>query len=176
MAGFVLWFTGLSGSGKTTLARRVSAELARRGVHAEELDGDEVRQHLSRGLGFSRDARDENVRRIGFVAGVVERCGACAVVSTISPYAVMRDEIKRKLGTFVLVFTDCSMPVLVSRDPKGLYKRALSGELAQFTGVSDPYEVPAEADLHLHTDTETVDESLARTVAYLEQRSLIPRV
>ena len=175
MPGFVLWFTGLSGSGKSTLASLVSEELGRRGLHVERLDGDEVRRHLSRDLGFSREARDENIRRIGFVAKLVERCGACAVVAAISPYAAARDEVKRAVGTFVLVFTDCPVPVLVSRDPKGLYERALAGELRNFTGVSDPYEPPASPDVHLHTDVETESESLARILAHLEARSLIAK-
>ncbi|HEX4334382.1 MAG TPA: adenylyl-sulfate kinase [Polyangiaceae bacterium] len=175
MPGFVLWFTGLSGSGKSTLATMVTAELARRSVHTEALDGDEIRRHLSRGLGFSREDRDENVRRIAFIARIVERCGACAIVSTISPYAATREEVRKLMKTFVLVFTECSMPELVRRDPKGLYKRALAGELTSFTGVSDLYEPPVLPDVHCYTHLETEAESLAKIVTHLEERALLAR-
>src|SRR3954451_6603929 len=127
--GFVVWFTGLSGSGKSTLAAMLAAEIARRGVHVEALDGDEVRLHLSKGLGFSREDRDVNVRRIGFVAKLVARSGACAITAAISPYRDVRDEQRAHIGRFVEVFVQCSIPVLAERDAKGLYKKALAGEI-----------------------------------------------
>lgn len=172
--GFVLWFTGLSGSGKSTLTSMVAAELRRRGVHVETLDGDEIRKHLSRGLGFSRDDRDENIRRIGFVAKLIGRGGSCAIAAAISPYREVRDEVHRSIENFVEVYTECPVAVLAERDPKGLYKKALAGEIQNFTGVNDPYEAPTAADVHLHTDTETPGESLAKILACLEARGLIP--
>ncbi|HMJ11682.1 MAG TPA: adenylyl-sulfate kinase, partial [Polyangiaceae bacterium] len=122
--GFVLWFTGLSGSGKSTLSRAVAEQIRARGVHVELLDGDEVRKHLSHGLGFSREDRDENIRRIGYVASVAARCGACAIAAAISPYRATRDEIRRSAKNFVEVYTECPLAVLTERDPKGLYRRA----------------------------------------------------
>lgn len=174
LSGFVLWFTGLSGTGKSTLAGLVGDQIARRGLHVERLDGDEVRKHLSRGLGFSKEDRDENIRRIGYVAGVVERCGAVAIVAAISPYRAVRDEIRRSVEHFVEVHVDCPLSVLSERDPKGLYKRALAGELKGFTGIDDPYEVPTAAELHLRTDGESPAESAARVVTHLERAGLLP--
>jgi adenylyl-sulfate kinase len=172
--GFVLWFTGLSGSGKSTLSTLVAAELERRGVHVETLDGDEVRKHLSRGLGFSREDRDENVRRIGYVAGLVARSGACAIAAAISPYRNVRDEVRASTHPFVEVYTECPLPVLAKRDPKGLYRRALAGEIPNFTGVSDPYEAPVNPEVHLRTDREAPAASLARILERLEELGLAP--
>lgn len=171
--GFVLWFTGLSGSGKSTLASRVAEEIRRRGIHVETLDGDEIRKELSRGLGFSREDRDENIRRIGFAAGLVERCGACAIAAAISPYSAVRDEIRHKVRRFVEVYTECPLDVLKQRDPKGLYRKALAGEIPNFTGVTDPYEPPRSPEIHLHTDRETPDESVRKIVARLEELGLL---
>jgi sulfate adenylyltransferase len=171
--GFVLWFTGLSGSGKTTLSLLVASELAARGVHAERLDGDEIRQHFSRNLGFSREDRDENVRRLGFVAGIVERCGACAIVSAISPYRAGRDGVRRSVARFVEVFTECPLSVLTERDPKGLYKRAAAGELHHLTGVDDPYEIPEAPDVHLRTDEESAVASAKKILVFLEHAGLV---
>jgi len=173
MAGFILWFTGLSGSGKSTLARLTAAELERRGIHTELLDGDEVRTHLSRGLGFSREDRDENIRRVGFVARLVERCGACAITATISPYRATRQEMRASAVRFVEIFVDCPVEILVKRDTKGLYERAMAGELRGFTGVDDPYEEPLAPEVHLFTDRETVSESLAKILVKLEELSLL---
>lgn len=173
--GFVLWFTGLSGSGKSTLSSLVATEVEARGLHAERLDGDEIRAHLSRGLGFSREDRDENIRRVGFVAKLVSRSGACAIAATISPYRSVRDEVRRTVETFVEVYTECPIEVLAERDPKGLYKRALAGELKNFTGVSDPYEPPLAPEIHVLTDRETPAESLAKIVARLEELGLLPK-
>lgn len=173
-SGFVLWFTGLSGSGKSTLSRAVASHLRDRGVHVELLDGDEVRRHLSRGLGFSREDRDENIRRIGYVAGVVARCGACAIVAAISPYRAVREEVRRSTPRFVEVFTECPLAVLTQRDPKGLYRRALNGEIRNFTGIDDPYEPPNDPDVHLRTDGEPPEASVRVILARLEQLELIP--
>ncbi|HEY6558028.1 MAG TPA: adenylyl-sulfate kinase [Polyangiaceae bacterium] len=172
--GFVLWFTGLSGAGKSTLSSAVESQIRERGVHVERLDGDEVRQRLSRGLGFSREDRDENVRRIGYVAGIVARCGACAIVAAISPYRAVRDEIRRGVPRFVEVYVECPLSVLTERDPKGLYRKALSGQLKNFTGVDDPYEAPENPDIHLHTDRESPEISARYIVTRLEQMELIP--
>src|SRR5438093_7461413 len=138
--GFVVWFTGLSGAGKSTIANALRSELTRRGRHSELLDGDEVRTHLSKGLGFSKDDRDTNIRRIGYVARLITRSGGVAITAAISPYRATRDEARGQIGSFVEVFVRCPLPELVQRDTKGLYAKALRGEIPQFTGVSDPYE------------------------------------
>src|SRR5689334_24733741 len=140
--GFVVWFTGMSGAGKSTLAAMLAAELTRRGVHVESLDGDVVRTYLSKGLGFSREDRDTNIRRLGFVAKLVARSGACAITAAISPYRITRDEVRRSFPRFCEVYCDCPLEVLAERDPKGLYRRAMRGEIKNFTGVDDPYEGP----------------------------------
>src|SRR3954451_20427974 len=147
MSGFVVWFTGLSGSGKSTLAAMLSAELRRRGVHVEVLDGDEVRTHLSKGLGFSREDRDTNIRRIGFVAKLIARSGACAMTAAISPYKAIRDEQRAAIPVFCEVYCECPVPALAARDPKGLYKKALAGEIKGMTGVDDPYEAPDQPEV-----------------------------
>ena len=171
--GFVVWFTGLSGSGKSTLAARLAAELGRRGVHVETLDGDEVRAHLSKGLGFSREDRDTNVHRIGFVAKLLARSGACAITAAISPYREARDAQRRAIPCFVEVYCACPVEVLAARDPKGLYRRALAGEIQHFTGVDDPYDVPTDPEVLCRTDVETTDESLQKIVAALEARGYL---
>ena len=165
--GFVVWFTGLSGSGKSTLSSLLAAELRDRGVHVEVLDGDEVRAHLSRGLGFSREDRDTNVRRIGFVAKLVARAGACAMTAAISPYRDVRDEQRRAMGRFVEVYCRCPIDVLAARDPKGLYGKALRGEIAHFTGVDDPYEAPLAPEVELDTSNESPSESVAQILEKL---------
>ena len=166
--GFVVWFTGLSGSGKSTLSSLLAAELRERGVVVEVLDGDEVRTHLSKGLGFSREDRDTNVRRIGFVAKLVARAGACAMTAAISPYRDVRDEQRRAIGRFVEVYCRCPIDVLAARDPKGLYGKALRGEIAHFTGVDDPYEAPLGPELDLDTANESPASCVARIVTTLE--------
>ena len=173
--GFVLWFTGLSGAGKSTLSAAVASQLRERGVHVELLDGDEIRRHLSRGLGFSREDRDETIRRIGYVAGVAARCGACAIVAAISPYRAVREEVRRSIPRFVEVYAECPLSVLTERDPKGLYRRALSGELRNFTGVDDPYEPPEHPEVHVRTDREAPEASARLIVSRLEQLELIPK-
>ena len=172
--GFTLWFTGLSGSGKSTLSQAVASELLVRGHQVERLDGDEVRQRLSRGLGFSKEDRNENVRRIGFVARLLSRRGAVAIASAISPYRDVRDEIRREHDApFVEIFVDCPLDALVKRDPKGLYAKALRGEIANFSGVSDPYESPSAPEITVHTDRETVDASRDVILRWLEGKGLI---
>ena len=166
--GFTVWFTGLSGAGKTTLSTRIAEELRARGRGVELLDGDVVRTNLSKGLGYSREDRDTNIRRIGFVANLLTRHGVAVVVAAISPYHAVRDEVRRDIGAFVEVYVRCSLDELIRRDVKGLYTRALKGEVTQFTGVSDPYEEPTAPELVLDTDRETVDESVAKILAALE--------
>jgi sulfate adenylyltransferase/3'-phosphoadenosine 5'-phosphosulfate synthase len=175
-SGFVVWFTGLSGSGKSTLAAMLSAEIARRGVHVETLDGDEVRLHLSKGLGFSKEDRDTNIRRIGFVAKLIARAGGCAITAAISPYREIRDEQRRAAeGRFCEVYCACPIDALAERDAKGLYKKALAGEIKNFTGVDDPYEAPTNPDVTVETDKETKEQSLAKIVAKLEDLGFIRR-
>ena len=174
MSGFTLWFTGLSGAGKSTLSQAVADELKARGHTVERLDGDEVRQKLSRGLGFSRDDRNENVRRIGYVARMLSRSGAVAIAAAISPYREAREEVRREHDSpFVEIFVDCSLDALVKRDPNGLYARAMRGEIANFSGVSDPYEAPAAPEITVHTDRESIAESRDAILRFLEARGLI---
>lgn len=174
--GFTLWFTGLSGAGKTTVSRRVAEELLARGLKVEVLDGDVVRENLSKGLGFSKEDRDTNIRRIGWVCEVLSRNGVVAIAAAISPYREIRDELRGKIGHFVEVYAECPIDVLAERDVKGLYKKALAGELKNFTGVSDPYEPPLAAEVVYHSDRETVDESVARVLDKLEELGYIRHV
>ncbi len=163
-SGFTLWLTGVSGAGKSTLAGAVAAELRRNGIRVETLDGDEVRQNLSKGLGFSREDRDTNIRRIGYVAKLLSRNGIVVITAAISPYRAVRDEVRREIGNFVEVYVKASFEVCVRRDTKGLYRRALAGEIPQFTGVSDPYEEPLAPELVVDTEQETPPESAARII------------
>ena len=155
MTGLTIWFTGLSGAGKSTIGQRVAIELRERGHRVEVLDGDEVRQTLSAGLGFTKEDRDINIRRIGFVAELLTRNGVVAITAAISPYKDTRAEVRQRIGRFVEVYVSCSIDVLSERDVKGLYKRALAGEIAHFTGVSDPYEAPDEPDVIVDSGTQT---------------------
>ena len=166
--GFTLWFTGLSGAGKTTISEIVEKELKERGLRVEVLDGDIVRTNLSKGLGFSREDRNINVLRIGFVANLLTRNGVAVIVSAISPYKEARDQVRRRIIDFVEVFVDVPLEVAAERDVKGLYKKAFAGEIKQFTGVSDPYEPPAAPDLVLKTDEETPEESARKVIEKLE--------
>src|SRR5881396_3261762 len=171
--GFTLWFTGLSGAGKTTIAELVRPELERRGRLVEWLDGDEVREHLSKGLGFSKEDRDTNIDRIGWVASSLTRHGAAVIVSAISPYAEARDKARAMVeehGTFVEVFVDASVEECARRDVKGLYEKAFRGEIKEFTGVSDPYEPPLDPEITIDTEAQTVEESAATVLAYLDSR------
>lgn len=175
--GFTLWFTGLSGSGKSTLTERLESEFRARGYKVERLDGDIVRTNLSEGLSFSKEDRDINVRRIGFVCDLLSRNGVIAISAAISPYEKVRQECRALVeshGTaFVEVYTKCSLEELVRRDVKGLYKKALAGEIQHFTGVSDPYEEPQNPDVLIESDTESVDVAYARILRYLEEKELI---
>jgi adenylyl-sulfate kinase len=171
--GFAVWLTGLSGAGKSTLAERIVARLREQGASVELLDGDFVRTNLSQGLGFSREDRDTNIHRIGFVAELLTRHGVIVVVAAISPYRIAREQVKLKIANFIEVHVDCSIEVLTARDTKGLYKRALAGELANFTGISDPYEAPLNPSVVIHSDRESVDEGLAKIWRELELRKLV---
>ena len=163
-----MWFTGLSGSGKSTIAAAVVDELRRRGHRVELLDGDEVRENLSAGLGFSKADRDTNIRRIGWVAALLARNGVVAVTAAISPYRSVRDEVRAKIDSFVEVFVDTPIEVCEERDVKGLYERARAGEIPEFTGVSDPYEPPAAPEVRVVTHDRDVSASAAQVIEYLE--------
>jgi adenylylsulfate kinase len=172
--GFTVWFTGLSGAGKTTLAERVGADLRGRGLKVELLDGDVVRTNLSKGLGFSKEDRDVNIRRIGFVCHLLSRNGVVAIASAISPYRAVRDENRALIGDFLEVFVDCPIEVLVTRDTKGLYKKALAGEMKGMTGVDDPYEAPPQPEVHLKTHEQTIDDCVAAIVRAVSARGYLP--
>jgi adenylylsulfate kinase len=172
--GFTLWFTGLSGSGKSTLAREVEGALLERGLKVEVLDGDVVRMNLSKGLGFSKEDRDINIRRIGFVCNLLTRNDVVAIAAAISPYRAIRDENRRLIGRFVEVYCKCPLDVCESRDAKGLYRKARAGEIKNFTGISDPYEEPEKPEVVVHTDMETVQESAGKILRTLELISYIP--
>jgi adenylyl-sulfate kinase len=167
--GFVLWFTGMSGAGKTTIADKIEPVLRERGRNVEMLDGDVVRTHLSKGLGFSKEDRDENIRRIGFVAHLLQRNGVAVICSAISPYREIRDENRALIKDFVEVYVKCPLDVLQQRDVKGLYAKALAGEIKNFTGVSDPYEEPLRPEVVVETDKETLDQSVAKVLSKLEE-------
>src|SRR5579863_5548486 len=173
--GFTVWLTGLSGAGKSTIAERLAPELSARGCSVEVLDGDEVRTHLSKGLGFSREDRDINIGRISFVASLLVKHDAAVITAAISPYAQARSEARQRIGgaRFVEVFVRCSLDELVRRDVKGLYKKAIAGELQHFTGVSDPYEAPENPDVIVDSETESVEESVGKILAELERRGYV---
>jgi adenylylsulfate kinase len=171
--GFTLWFTGLSGAGKSTLANLLATELRARGHRVEILDGDEVRTNLSKGLGFSKEDRDINIRRIGYVCNLLARNGVIAISAAISPYRDVRDEVRGLHQRFFEVFVRCTIDKLVERDVKGLYKKALAGEIKSFTGVSDPYEEPLKPELIVDSSTETVEQSLGRLLGRLEELNYI---
>src|SRR6266481_6640784 len=172
--GFTLWLTGLSGAGKTTLAVALDREMRARGMAVEVLDGDEIRTNLSKGLGFSKEDRDTNIRRIGYVCRLLSRNGVAAISAAISPYREARDEVRRLVeqdgAEFLEVFVTCPIDVLAERDVKGLYKKALAGEIKGFTGVSDPYEEPLAPDVVVQTDRETVESSCKTIIRELEER------
>lgn len=172
--GFILWFTGLSGAGKSTLSQYLTPKLKELGVPVEVMDGDEVRENLSKGLGFSKEDRDTNIRRIGYVANLLARNGVCAMTAAISPYASVRDECRKLANAeFVEVYVEAPLAVVEERDTKGLYKRARAGEIKNFTGISDPYEAPENAEIVVHTGDESIDESGDKIIAYLRSKGLV---
>lgn len=172
--GFVVWFTGLSGSGKTTLAKEVERELRARGMrYVQRLDGDVVRQDLTRDLGFSKADRDENIHRVTFVAELLSKNGVATTCSFISPYRQARAIARERCHRFIEVYVECPLDVLIKRDPKGLYKKALAGEITGFTGVDDPYEPPENPEIVVHTDRETVEESTDKIITFLAENGLI---
>jgi adenylyl-sulfate kinase len=173
--GYTLWFTGLSGAGKTTVSRIVEGALRERGDKVEVLDGDVVRQNLSKGLGFSKEDRDTNIRRIAFVADLLSRNGVPVITAAISPYREIRDEAREQMGErFIEVFVKASVEVCAERDVKGLYEKAFKGEIKEFTGVSDPYEPPLSPELTLDTEQDSAEEDAAKVLTLLEERQLIP--
>ncbi len=168
--GLTIWFTGLSAAGKTTLNEAVRQCLQAKGYAVESLDGDVLRQNLWKDLGFSKPDRDENIRRIGYVANLLSKNGIIVLVSAISPYRAARDQVRSHVGDFIEVFVNAPLNVCEQRDRKGLYRKARSGELSGFTGVNDPYEAPFDPEIECHTDRETVGESVEKIMRYLETR------
>ena len=174
--GVTIWFTGMSGAGKTALAIPLEAELRKRGLKVERLDGDIVRQSLTRDLGFSKEDRDKNIERVTFVAKLLTRNGVAVLCSFISPYRQVRAKVRQEVGTFVEVYCYAPLNTLMERDVKGLYKKALAGEIENFTGISDPYEAPENPDVKIDSSAETIDESLAKILRKLEELGYVPPV
>ena len=172
--GLTLWFTGLSGAGKSTLSNHLATELRRRGLKVEILDGDEVRTNLSKGLGFSKEDRDTNIKRIGYVCKLLTRNGVVAISAAISPYKEVRDYNREQIGQFIEIYVQCSIEALTRRDVKGLYKKALAGEIKNFTGVSDPYEPPTHPEITVDSERQSEQESVKTILGYLEQHGWIP--
>jgi adenylylsulfate kinase len=172
--GVTIWFTGLSGAGKTTICRAVEQKLRTQGYPVEVLDGDVVRENLTKGLGFSKDDRDTNIRRIGFVSHLLTRNGVIVLVSAISPYREVREEVRQTIGDFVEVFVNAPLSVCEERDVKGLYKKARAGAIKQFTGIDDPYEPPLNPEVECRTDQETLEESVQKVFATLEKLEYVP--
>ncbi len=171
--GIILWLTGLSGAGKTTIAKGVAQELLTRNCRVELLDGDVVRTNLSKGLGFSKEDRDTNIRRIGFVANLLSRNGVVAIASAISPYRSIRDELRRTTTNFVEVYVQATLAVCESRDVKGLYAQARAGKIKNFTGISDPYEEPLNPEITCMTEKFTIEQCVSQVVNYLDQQGYI---
>lgn len=172
--GVTVWFTGLSGAGKTTITRAVEEILRSNGLKLEILDGDIVRTNLTKGLGFSKEDRDENIRRIGFVSHLLTRNGVIVLVSAISPYREVREEVRQRIGDFVEVFVNAPLSVCEGRDVKGLYKRARAGEIKAFTGIDDPYEPPLNPEVECRTDQEELSESVSKVLKVLVDRGYVP--
>src|SRR3954470_3329489 len=173
--GFTIWFTGLSGAGKTTISEIVAPALRERGLKIEVLDGDIVRTNLSKGLGFSKEDRHTNIRRIAFVADLLSRNGVGVITAAISPYREIRREARETMGErFIEVYVKASVEACAERDVKGLYEKAFKGEIKEFTGVSDPYEPPLNPEITLDTEHETAEESAHKLLTLLEERQLIP--
>lgn len=171
--GFTIWFTGMSGAGKTTLGKMLSDKMLSRGLKAERLDGDVVRRGLCRDLGYTAEDREKNIERVVFVAQILNRNGICVVASFITPYLRMRSYCREQLGQYVEIYVHCPLEVLIQRDGKGLYKRALAGELPGFTGISDPFEEPENPDLIIDTGRESPEESLAKILEILEMKGYL---
>lgn len=174
MGAFTIWFTGLSGSGKSTLSRLTYLEIRRRGLKAELLDGDIIRSNFSQELGYTKRDRYINVKRIGFLSWVLNKHDIISIVAAIAPYEEVRQINRRLIPNYIEVYCSCPLNVLKERDPKGLYEKALKGEIPNFTGISDPYEVPSNPEIVCYTDRESVEESLQKIITYLVKRSLIP--
>jgi adenylylsulfate kinase len=174
MKGVTLWFTGLSGSGKTTLSRNVEEILLERGMSVEVLDGDIIRTNLSKGLGYSKEDRDTNIRRIGFVCNLLTRNDVVAIAAAIAPYRDIRQENRKLIGSYVEIYCKCPIEILKERDPKGLYEKAEKGEIKHFTGVDDPYEEPLDPEILVETDKETVEESVSKIIKTLEILNYVP--
>ena len=174
--GITVWFTGLSGAGKTTISTAVAEKLRLQGCKLEILDGDVVRKNLTKGLGFSKEDRDENIRRIGFVSHLLTRNGVIVLVSAISPYSEIREEVKQKIGNFVEVYVNAPLAVCEKRDVKGLYKRARAGEIKNFTGIDDPYEAPLNPTIECRTDLEELEESVGKVLKKLEELGYLNKV
>ncbi len=172
--GVTVWFTGMSGAGKTALAVRLEEELRRRGLKVERLDGDIVRQGLTRDLGFSKEDRDKNIERVTFVAKLLTRNGVAVLCSFISPYRAVRAKVQEEVGNFVEVYCYAPLEVLIERDVKGLYEKAIAGEIENFTGISDPYEPPENPDVTIDSGMETIEESLAKVLHRLEELGYMP--
>jgi adenylyl-sulfate kinase len=172
--GATVWFTGIPSSGKSTIAHEVFQRLLDRGLPVELLDGAEVRESLSRGLGFSKEDREEHIRRMGYVAKLLSRNGVVAICCAVSPYRATRDEVRRNTTHFVEVYVDCPVDVAEQRDKDGWYARARRGEVEDFTGVNSPYEAPTAPEVHIHSDTESVNDAAPRVIARLEEMELIP--
>ena len=173
--GFTIWFTGLSGSGKSTISEILEKKFRQKTLKIEVLDGDVVRTHLSKGLGFSKEDRDANIRRIGYVASLLSRNGVIAITAAISPYREIRDEVRAMHENFVEVYAKCPLEVLEKRDVKGLYKKARTGELKQFTGISDPYEEPLQPEIVVETDKETPQESAEKIIKWLIEKGYLEK-
>jgi adenylyl-sulfate kinase len=171
--GFTLWLTGMSGSGKSTVSRLLEQRLLALGLKVEVLDGDIVRTHLCKDLGFTRPDREENIQRIGFLCEILSRNGVIAIAAAISPYRVCRDNVRARIPRFVEVYMKCPLEVLIQRDVKGLYRKAISGEITQFTGISDPYEHPLAPEITIDSSEETAAESVNRILERIEGLGLI---
>ena len=167
--GVTIWFTGLSGAGKTALAIPLEEELRKRALRVERLDGDIVRQGLTRDLGFSKEDRDKNIERVTFVAKLLTRNRVFVLTSFISPYKEMRDHARKEIGSFLEIYVECPLDVCIQRDVKGMYKKAIAGQIKEFTGISDPYEVPASPDLILNSGQETLEESVQKVLRKLKE-------
>jgi adenylyl-sulfate kinase len=172
--GYVVWMTGLSGAGKTTIALVLVDELKKRGLKVERLDGDVVRESLTRDLGFSAEDRNKNIERVAFVAKLLSRNGVGTICSFISPYQAVRDDVRANTTNFLEVFVDAPLDVVIERDVKGMYKKAIAGEIPNFTGISDPFEAPENPDIHLRTDQSTKEECAQIILDKLEELGLIP--